>query len=121
MLTEVSMTVAGARSVTGFPPRSKSCLLRGIACPPFATLSAALATGAAKPTNSYDVTNANTVPPRAVTCGVLVEVKLTEGRRSGVSGTPTFIVDGKPVVGAVGLSEFEKMVDAGLATRAEDQ
>jgi protein-disulfide isomerase len=56
-----------------------------------------------------------------VTCGVLVEVKLTEGRRSGVSGTPTFIVDGKPVVGAVGLSEFEKMVDAGLATRAEDQ
>jgi protein-disulfide isomerase len=29
-----------------------------------------------------------------------VESDMAEGRRSGVSGTPTFIVDGKPVVGA---------------------
>jgi protein-disulfide isomerase len=47
-----------------------------------------------------------------------IESDMAEGRRSGVSGTPTFIVDGKPVVGAVGLSEFEKMVDAGLGGRA---
>jgi protein-disulfide isomerase len=50
-----------------------------------------------------------------------IESDMAEGRRSGVSGTPTFIIDGKPVVGAVGLSEFEKMVDAGLATRAQSQ
>lgn len=48
-----------------------------------------------------------------------VESDMAEGRRSGVSGTPTFIVDGKPVVGAVGLPEFKKMVDAGLGRQAQ--
>ncbi len=47
-----------------------------------------------------------------------IESDIAEGRQSGVSGTPTFIIDGHPVFGARPLSEFEKIVDAGLAARA---
>jgi protein-disulfide isomerase len=38
-----------------------------------------------------------------------------EGRSAGVSGTPTFFINGKPLVGAQPLSVFQSQIDALLA------
>jgi protein-disulfide isomerase len=47
-----------------------------------------------------------------------IESDIAEGRESGVSGTPTFVVNGKIVVGTPALPEFERIVDASLAAQA---
>ncbi len=39
----------------------------------------------------------------------------TEGRQVGVSGTPTFFINGKPLVGAQPLSAFQSQIDSLLA------
>ena len=46
-----------------------------------------------------------------------IESDIAEGRQSGVSATPTFIIAGRSVSGTPTLPEFEKMVDAGLSAR----
>jgi len=45
-----------------------------------------------------------------------IESDITEGRQPGVSGTPSFVVNGKIVVGTPALPEFERI--AGLAAQA---
>lgn len=47
-----------------------------------------------------------------------IESDIAEGRRFGVSGTPSFVINGRTVFGALPLPEFEKIVDAGLAASA---
>jgi protein-disulfide isomerase len=47
-----------------------------------------------------------------------IESDIAEGRQPGVSGTPSFVVNGKIVVGTPALPEFERIVDAGLAAQA---
>ena len=37
-----------------------------------------------------------------------------EGRTAGVSGTPTFFINGKPLVGAQPLSVFQSQIDTML-------
>jgi protein-disulfide isomerase len=34
-----------------------------------------------------------------------------EGRNAGVSGTPTFFINGKPLVGAQPLEAFQQQID----------
>ena len=46
----------------------------------------------------------------------IVEADLAEGRDRGVSGTPTFFIDGETLVGAQPQREFEKLIDAALGT-----
>ena len=43
-----------------------------------------------------------------------VEADTAEGNRLGVSGTPTFFINGKELVGAASLPRFKRMVDAEL-------
>ena len=43
-----------------------------------------------------------------------VEAEVTEARRRGVSGTPTFFINGKPLVGAQPLAAFTQAIDAEL-------
>jgi protein-disulfide isomerase len=43
-----------------------------------------------------------------------VEADRAEGNRLGVSGTPTFFINGKELVGAASLAEFKRMVDGEL-------
>ncbi len=38
-----------------------------------------------------------------------------EGRQVGVTGTPTFFINGKPLVGAQPLQAFQQAIDAALA------
>lgn len=38
-----------------------------------------------------------------------------DGRAAGVSGTPTTFINGRPVVGALPLSEFERIIEEALA------
>jgi protein-disulfide isomerase len=47
-----------------------------------------------------------------------IDAELAEGRKRGVNGTPTFYVDGQEMVGALGASQFEAMIDRSL--RAKD-
>jgi protein-disulfide isomerase len=49
-----------------------------------------------------------------------VEADLAEGRQLGVTGTPTFIINGHPVFGTPALPSFEKIIDANLATGARN-
>ena len=44
-----------------------------------------------------------------------VDQEAAEGRRVGVSGTPTFVVNGERVVGAVPFSRFQPIIDRALA------
>ncbi len=46
----------------------------------------------------------------------LVRHDLNEGLSAGVTGTPAFLVNGRPVIGALPLAEFERTID--LAQRA---
>lgn len=43
-----------------------------------------------------------------------VDTELAEGERRGISGTPTFFINGKPVIGAQPLSAFTEAIDAEL-------
>jgi len=47
-----------------------------------------------------------------------IENDFQDGRRLGVNGTPSFFVNGIPVVGTQGIAEFEKVIDAELAAIA---
>ncbi len=47
-----------------------------------------------------------------------VEADVTEGTRLGVSGTPTFFINGRPLVGNVPLSDFQRAVERELAQSA---
>lgn len=46
-----------------------------------------------------------------------VDGDVQEGARLGVTGTPTFFINGRQLVGAQPLAEFQKLVDAELARR----
>lgn len=43
-----------------------------------------------------------------------VDTEVAEAQRRGISGTPTFFINGKPVVGAQPLSAFTEVIDAEL-------
>jgi protein-disulfide isomerase len=43
-----------------------------------------------------------------------VEAELVEARQRGITGTPTFFVNGKPVVGAQPVEAFTRLIDAEL-------
>src|SRR5215212_4890563 len=74
---EVTLTGGATRLATGFPPRSSTRHLSGMARPAFATFTPALSTGAWKPSKAWDATRAKIVPLRPVICGVLVVSKST--------------------------------------------
>ena len=44
----------------------------------------------------------------------IVKADIAEGQRVGVSGTPTFIINGKKVVGALPYDQFEKAIEEAL-------
>ncbi len=44
-----------------------------------------------------------------------VEKDTADGRQAGVSGTPTVLVNGKSIVGAVPFAQFQTIIDAALA------
>ncbi|MBO5752878.1 MAG: DsbA family protein, partial [Proteobacteria bacterium] len=44
-----------------------------------------------------------------------VEKETAEGKNAGISGTPTFVINGKKVVGAQPFDNFKKEIDAILA------
>jgi protein-disulfide isomerase len=44
-----------------------------------------------------------------------------ESRRAGFAGTPTFVINGRPLRGAVGLQDFQRAIDAELQKRKEEQ
>jgi protein-disulfide isomerase len=46
-----------------------------------------------------------------------VEADFAEGRELGVRSTPTFLVNGKPVVGALPAEDFRMVIDDVLAGR----
>lgn len=46
-----------------------------------------------------------------------VENDLLEGRRAGVDGTPSFVINGKLVKGAVPFADFQKEIEAALASK----
>ena len=48
----------------------------------------------------------------------LVDNDVSEGRRAGVSGTPTFFINGTRLSGAVPAAEFFRLIDAELARLA---
>jgi predicted DsbA family dithiol-disulfide isomerase len=47
-----------------------------------------------------------------------VEKDFQDGLRLGVNGTPSFFVNGIPVIGIQGIADFEKVIDAELAAIA---
>jgi protein-disulfide isomerase len=46
-----------------------------------------------------------------------IEADRTEARKRGVDGTPTFYIDGAEMVGALGASQFEAMIDRSLRAK----
>jgi protein-disulfide isomerase len=46
-----------------------------------------------------------------------VESDVTQGRALGVTGTPTFLINGQPLVGAHPLEDFRVVIDGILAGR----
>ncbi len=50
----------------------------------------------------------------------LVQHDFNEGMAAGVTGTPAFLVDGRPVMGAQPLGVFEKAIDQALSRRGVD-
>ena len=44
-----------------------------------------------------------------------LEKETAEGKNAGISGTPTFVINGKKVVGAQPFDNFKKEIDAILA------
>ncbi|MBI2876585.1 MAG: thioredoxin domain-containing protein [Candidatus Tectomicrobia bacterium] len=48
----------------------------------------------------------------------LVEKDLAEGQNLGVTGTPTFFVNGRPIFGQQSFDRFKKLIDRELAKQA---
>ena len=46
-----------------------------------------------------------------------IQADIESGRRLGVTGTPTFFINGRMLVGAVPLEKFVELVDSELASR----
>jgi protein-disulfide isomerase len=46
-----------------------------------------------------------------------IEAEQAEGKRRGVTGTPTFYVDGSPIEGAASLAQFEARIDQSLRAK----
>ena len=46
-----------------------------------------------------------------------VDVEIAEGKKAGVSGTPSFVINGKFVVGALPFDKFKAEIDAALAAK----
>jgi protein-disulfide isomerase len=46
-----------------------------------------------------------------------IEQDVAEGRKLGVDGTPSFYIDGRPLVGAVPLENFEQVIEDELADK----
>jgi protein-disulfide isomerase len=44
-----------------------------------------------------------------------IQVDFEEGQRAGVSGTPTFYVNGQPLVGAQPFAAFVQLIEAELS------
>jgi protein-disulfide isomerase len=44
-----------------------------------------------------------------------VDAELDQGRKAGVSGTPTFVINGHKLVGAQPVDQFKQIIDAELA------
>jgi protein-disulfide isomerase len=44
----------------------------------------------------------------------MVKADMAEGQRVGVSGTPTFVINGKKVVGALPYDQFEKTIEEAI-------
>jgi len=44
----------------------------------------------------------------------VVEADRQEGNRLGVAGTPFFFITAMPSVGAVGLADFKRLIDAAI-------
>jgi len=47
----------------------------------------------------------------------VIESERAEGKRTRVNGTPTFYVDGQEMLGAIGSSQFEAMIDKSLRAK----
>ncbi|MEK7062924.1 MAG: thioredoxin domain-containing protein [Patescibacteria group bacterium] len=43
-----------------------------------------------------------------------MEIDTKEGQKAGVTGTPTFFINGKRLVGALPYTEFEKAIEEAL-------
>jgi len=50
-----------------------------------------------------------------------VQADFTEGQSIGVTGTPAFLVNGRPVMGAQPVEVFRELIDQGLAEARADQ
>jgi protein-disulfide isomerase len=46
-----------------------------------------------------------------------VESELAEGAKAGITGTPSFVINGKKFVGAQPLDKFKAEIDAALAAK----
>lgn len=60
-----------------------------------------------------DQTKFNTCLDSGETAGI-VKADLAEGQKIGVSGTPTFYIDGTPIVGALPFADFESIIKEAL-------
>ena len=50
-----------------------------------------------------------------------VQADFTEGQSIGVTGTPAFLVNGRPVMGAQPVDVFRQLIDQGLAEAGSEQ
>ena len=48
----------------------------------------------------------------------LVEADVQEGRQAGIRGTPTFFINGRPLLGAVPYEVFKEWIEEALKERA---
>lgn len=48
-----------------------------------------------------------------------VEKDLAEGQRMGITGTPTFLINGRPLFGSQTFDRFKKLIDRELARPAK--
>ena len=60
-----------------------------------------------------DVTEFNSCLDKSKTADI-VEIDTKEGQKAGVTGTPTFFINGKRLVGALPYTEFEKAIEEAL-------
>lgn len=47
-----------------------------------------------------------------------VEKDLVEGQRLGITGTPTFLINGRPLFGSLPFDRFKKLIDRELVRQA---
>ena len=50
---------------------------------------------------------------------IAVQKDIEDGVRAGVTGTPAFFINGRPIVGAQPLQRFVKVIEEELAQRSE--